>query len=78
MSMQTTVRKWGHSAGAIIPMSIVKKLNISLGDKSEVSILHGGVFIKTKKPEVSLSDLIVKSPLEAVSLEKEDQAWLDS
>jgi hypothetical protein len=43
-----------------------------------VSILDGGVFIKRIKPEVSLSDLIVKSPLEAVSLEKEDQAWLDS
>ncbi|WP_300123372.1 AbrB/MazE/SpoVT family DNA-binding domain-containing protein [uncultured Enterococcus sp.] len=38
MAPQTTISKWGNSSGIRIPTSIVRNMNLELGDKLEFII----------------------------------------
>jgi hypothetical protein len=45
-NMQTTVSKWGNSAGLRLSNSITSQLHISIGDKLDINIDKGRIIIK--------------------------------
>lgn len=45
--MITNVQKWGNSQGVRIPKSVLNELNITNGQPLELSVVDGGIFIKT-------------------------------
>ena len=75
--MRTNIRKWGNSAGAIIPAAALAKAGIALGDSVDVIAEDGRITIKSKSPEYSLEALLDATPAEAVERSEEDNAWLD-
>ena len=75
--MQTNIRKWGNSAGAIIPAAALTKAGIALGDSVEVIAEDGQITIKSKTPEYSLEALLEATPAEVVERSEEDTAWLE-
>lgn len=75
--MQTNIRKWGNSAGAIIPAAALAKAGIALGDSVEVIAEDGQITIKSGTPEYTLDALLEATPAEAVERSEEDNAWLE-
>ena len=75
--MQTNIRKWGNSAGAIIPAAALAKAGIALGDKVDVIAEDGQITIKSKSPEYTLESLLNATPAEATELSEEDREWLN-
>ena len=75
--MQTNIRKWGNSAGAIIPAAALAKAGIALGDSVEVIAEDGQITIKSRTPEYTLDALLEATPSEAVKRSDEDNAWLE-
>lgn len=76
--MRTNIRKWGNSAGAILPATALAKAGIKLGDSVEVIAENGQITIKAPAPEYTLEELLAATPASAVKLSQEDKEWLDS
>ncbi|CAC9647794.1 AbrB/MazE/SpoVT family DNA-binding domain-containing protein [bacterium endosymbiont of Bathymodiolus sp. 5 South] len=62
--MQTTVSKWGNSAGLRLSKSITSQLHISIGDKLDINIDKGRIIIKpvVKKHKHNLDELLAQVP----------------
>ena len=76
IDMQTNIRKWGNSAGAIIPAPIMAEAGLVLGDSVDIEAVDGKIVIKQVAPTYTLDELLNASPVETVSLDDEDKAWL--
>ncbi|MCZ6828088.1 MAG: AbrB/MazE/SpoVT family DNA-binding domain-containing protein [Gammaproteobacteria bacterium] len=74
--MQTNIRKWGNSAGTVIPAKALAKAGFSLGDTVEIVAAEGQIIIKQATPKYNLDDLLASSPRQAFELDDEDRAWL--
>ena len=74
--MRTNIRKWGNSAGAIIPAAALAKSGLKLGECVDIIAEDGQITIKTRTPEYSLDDLLAATPASAVKLTDEDKEWL--
>jgi antitoxin ChpS len=75
--MQTNIRKWGNSAGAIIPTKALAKAGIKLGDTVDVVAEKGQITIKSPSPRYTLEELLKTTSASAVKLSKEDKEWLN-
>lgn len=78
--METTIRKFGNSKGAIIPAVLLKKLGLDINDKVDAKEEDGRLIIEPIKPtkfEYSLDELLSKCSETAMMLNDEDRAWLD-
>jgi antitoxin component of MazEF toxin-antitoxin module len=75
--MQTSIRKWGNSAGAIIPAAILKKAGFELDDKVDVDVIDGRVVLSHVTPSYTLEQLLGSSPINSLALDDADRAWLD-
>jgi antitoxin ChpS len=58
--METSIRKIGNSTGAIIPISILRKLKLSEGDTLTISEEKGKIVMSTSKPKYTLKELLAK------------------
>jgi len=76
--MQTSIRKWGNSAGARIPAGTLKKAGLAIGDALEIEVIDNAIVMRAAKPEYSLEDLLAATPSSAIELSAEDEAWLGS
>jgi antitoxin component of MazEF toxin-antitoxin module len=79
--MQTTIRKFGNSKGAIIPASLLKELNLDVNDKVDAKAEGGRIVIEAiakPKPEYSLSELLGQCDENSMTLNDEDKKWLNS
>lgn len=74
--MQTIIRKWGNSAGAIIPAAALSKAGMSLGDTVEIDAEKGIIRFKQAQPEFSLEQLLDASPEASFQVDDEDREWL--
>lgn len=75
--MQTNIRKWGNSAGAIIPAVALAKAGISLGDTVELNVREGQITLKQASPKFTLEELLQASPEGAFEVTEEDREWLN-
>lgn len=76
--MQTALKKWGNSTGAIIPAHILSQAGLTTGDKIEITIEGSEIHIKAAKVELTLEALLAASPKETVVMTDEDKQWLDA
>lgn len=74
--MQTNIRKWGNSAGAIIPAAALAQAGIAMGDAVEVIVKAGQITFKQAAPEYTLDQLLSASPRGSFDLDEHDREWL--
>lgn len=43
--METTIRKWGNSAGVIVPQVLLKDCNLSIGESVDIRTENGSLLI---------------------------------
>lgn len=77
--METTIRKFGNSKGAIIPAALLKELELDVNHKVDARVEAGRIVIEpiTETPEYTLDELLSQSSPESVALNDEDKAWLN-
>ena len=76
--MQTSIRKWGNSAGAIIPAAILKKAGVVMNDQLEIEVIEGRIVLRPAAPSYTLAELLKASPEGTVVMDAEDRQWLDA
>lgn len=76
--MQTSIRKWGNSAGAIIPAAILKKAGLEMNDQLEIEVVDGRIVLWPAAPSYTLADLLKASPEGALMMDAEDRQWLNA
>ena len=75
--MKTNIRKWGNSAGTIIPVPMLDAAGIALGDKVNIEAKAGKLVMTLVDEPMTLEDLLAKSPKESFKALDEDQDWID-
>ncbi|MDP3008209.1 MAG: AbrB/MazE/SpoVT family DNA-binding domain-containing protein [Methylococcales bacterium] len=76
--METNIRKWGNSAGVVIPQNVLKECNLNIGDAVDITIDNGVIIIKPVPGTLSLED-IAKNILQLTkSLSNDDRKHLFS
>lgn len=76
--MQTNIRKWGNSAGTIIPATILQEAGLEIGDALDARVVDGKVILSPAVAELTLEDLLAGSPKENLALLDEDLEWVDA
>lgn len=78
--METRIRKFGNSKGAIIPAPLLKELDLNENALVDARAENGRLIIEpiTQQKEYSLIELLEQCNAENMSLDDEDRAWLDS
>ena len=76
--MHTTIRKWGNSAGTIIPATILQEVGLEIGDALDVQVVEGKVILSPVEGELTLDELLAGSPKESLVITDEDREWLDA
>ena len=77
--METTIRKFGNSKGAIIPAVLLKELGLNLNDKVDAKAENGRIIIEPiYKRDYSLEELLSQCEASTMSLDDEDKNWLNS
>ena len=76
--MKTNIRKWGNSAGTIIPVPMLEAAGIALGDKVNIEAKAGTLVITLVDEPITLEDLLADSPKKAFRMFEEDQDWIDA
>lgn len=74
--MHTTIRKWGNSAGILIPAPLLAQARLKLGDVVDIEAVNGKIIIKQAAPSYTLNELLRASPKETLTLDADDKAWL--
>jgi antitoxin ChpS len=75
--MKTNIRKWGNSAGTIIPVPMLEAAGIALGDKVNIEAKAGTLVMTLVDEPMTLEDLLAESPKESFKALDEDQDWID-
>jgi antitoxin component of MazEF toxin-antitoxin module len=76
--MKTNIRKWGNSAGTIIPVPMLDAAGIALGDKVNIEAEAGKLVMTLVHEPMTLEDLLAQSPKESFKALDEDRDWLDA
>ena len=76
--MKTNIRKWGNSAGTIIPVPMLDAAGIALGDKVNIEAKAGTLVMTLIDEPMTLEDLLAESPKESFKALDEDQDWIDT
>lgn len=76
--MKTNIRKWGNSAGTIIPVPMLEASGIALGDKVNIEAKAGTLVITLVDEPMTLEDLLAHSPKKSFRILEEDQVWMDA
>ena len=76
--MKTNIRKWGNSAGIIIPVPMLEAAGIALGDKVNIEAKAGTLVMTLVDEPMTLEDLLADSPKKSFRIFQEDQDWIDA
>ncbi len=76
--MKTNIRKWGNSAGTIIPVPMLEAAGIALGDKVNIEAKAGTLVMTLVDEPMALEDLLAGSPKKSFRILEEDQDCIDA
>jgi len=76
--MKTNIRKWGNSAGTIIPVPMLDAAGIALGDKVNIQATAGQLVMTLVDEPMTLEDLLADSPKKSFMILEGDQGWIDA
>jgi antitoxin MazE/antitoxin ChpS len=74
--MTSAIRKWGNSAGTLIPARVLAKAGLHIGDAVSLHAQVGEIVIRQAQPEYNLDTLLAATPAKCLQDGVEDQAWL--
>jgi antitoxin ChpS len=72
--MKTIIKKIGNEIGVIIPDSILKKLDLKVGNKVDIDVINGQIVVSKSKLKYTLDELLVKCDPNA-PLTEEIKEW---
>ena len=76
--MQTNIRKWGNSAGALLPMALLKKIGLDIGDTLDIEVRGKEIVMTISKPDYTLAELLAATSAKAICKTEEDHNWLNA
>jgi antitoxin MazE len=78
--MQMTIKKWGNSLATRIPKAIVDSVGLQLDQEVKIEAVDGKIVITPSRTtkEYNLKDLLGQCEPETMSLDQEDEEWIDS
>ena len=76
--MHTNIRKWGNSAGTIIPAAVLQEAGLEIGDTLDAQVMEGKVILSPLERELTLEELLAGSHKENLAITDEEQEWLDT
>lgn len=76
--MQTTIRKWGNSAGARLPANILRSVGININDTVDIEVADNTIILRAGVQQKTVEELLKMSPKGAFDLTDEDKAWLNA
>jgi antitoxin ChpS len=75
--MKTNIRKWGNSAGTIIPVPMLDAAGFALGDKVNIEARAGMLVMTLVDEPMILEDLLADSPKKSFRILEDDQDWIE-
>ena len=78
--MQMTIKKWGNSLATRIPKAIVDSVGFLLDQDVKIEAVDGKIVITPSRTtkEYNLIDLLGQCEPETMSLDQEDEEWINS
>jgi antitoxin MazE len=78
--MQMTIKKWGNSLATRIPKAIVDSVGLQLDQEVKIEAVDGKIVITPSRTtkEYNLKDLLGQCEPETMSLDQEDEEWINS
>ncbi|PHM74760.1 AbrB/MazE/SpoVT family DNA-binding domain-containing protein [Xenorhabdus kozodoii] len=58
--MRITIKKWGNSAGVILPATLLAQLKLNIGQDIEATVSNDQIVLKKVRKKYRLDDLIAK------------------
>ena len=76
--METVIRKFGNSKGALLSASLLKELNLDVNDKIDIRAENGRIVIEPiRQIEYSLDELLASCDPDKMKLSADDKEWLN-
>lgn len=75
--MTSAIRKWGNSAGTLIPARALAKAGLHIGDEISIHAAVGEIVIRPAQPVYHLEQLLAETPANRLQRSDEDEQWLN-
>jgi len=76
--LKTNIRKWGNSAGTLIPAPVLVEASFALGDRVNIEAVDGKIVISQATEGMNLEALLTGSPRKCFRISNEDSEWIDA
>ncbi len=70
--MRITIKKWGNSAGMVIPNIVMKELNLQPGQSVEAQVSNNQLILTPVSKHYSLDELLAQCDMNAPELSEQD------
>jgi len=75
--MRITIKKWGNSAGVVIPGVVMQELNIQVGQSMEAQVVDNQLVLTPVSKGYSLEALLAQCDMSAPEI-SEEELWGNS
>jgi len=72
--MRITIKKWGNSAGMVIPGVVMKELGLKPGQSMEANVTNNQLVLTPVSKQYSLEELLAQCDLSAPEM-SEQEVW---
>ncbi|MQH33516.1 type II toxin-antitoxin system ChpS family antitoxin [Escherichia coli] len=70
--MRNTIKRWGNSAGMVIPNIVMKELNLQPGQSVEAQVSNNQLILTPISRRYSLDELLAQCDMNAAELSEQD------
>ena len=70
--MRITIKRWGNSAGMVIPNIVMKELNLQPGQSVEAQVSNNQLILTPISRRYSLDELLARCDMNAAELSEQD------
>ncbi|EFL7072439.1 AbrB/MazE/SpoVT family DNA-binding domain-containing protein [Escherichia coli] len=70
--MSITIKRWGNSAGMVIPKIVMKELNLQPGQSVEAQVSNNQLILTPISRRYSLDELLAQCDMNAAELSEQD------
>ncbi|NWC64341.1 AbrB/MazE/SpoVT family DNA-binding domain-containing protein [Cedecea sp. P7760] len=70
--MRITIKKWGNSAGMVIPGALMDELGVKIGQSMEAEVIDNQLIMKPARKKYTLDELLAHGDPSAPKFSEED------
>lgn len=70
--MRITIKKWGNSAGMVIPGALMDELGVKIGQSLEAEVMNNQLIMKPIRKKYTLDELLAQGDPSASKISEED------